>query len=151
MVAIAMCDDDYGVDEETVNTASYFNYKFNLKIWSGEDTIINHYFPYRYCEKKVFYNKFDLEFDINDIGEMFCPEVDLQKDNFTLEGTYSDDFNKFFEMEITLSDYGKEHIEEVANMIKRRSIEMLMFYLDTSVDHTIQKDPVKTVMIFFHI
>ena len=124
-------------------TAAYFKYTMNVIEWIGDDELIEHPFEFKQCETSDFYDMVNDAFDTNDLGGMICPSLD-ENSNFTLSGLYTDYYFKFIQLDITLSDYGVEHIDEVRGYMKENPLEMAIFFLDSAIDYENRKNALPT-------
>ena len=123
------------------NTSQYFTYKMNIVEWIGDDDLIAYPFSFKQCEPSDFYNVVDEAFENNDIGQYICPDF-FNNSNFTLEGLYTDYYFKFIELEIRLTEYALNNLNEVEEMMKENPLEMAIFFLDSAIDYENRKDAI---------
>jgi hypothetical protein len=118
----------------------YFNFSLKLKEWIGDDTIIIFPFGLKECEKSDFFNLVNESFDRIGINEILCPILN-ESVNFTLDGLYTDYYYKFFEIEIKLTEYGMNNLNELKNLMEKRRIEMAVYFIDTAIHYQNRKHP----------
>ena len=123
------------------NTSQYFTYKMNIVEWIGDDDLVAYPFSFKQCEPSDFYNVVDEAFENNDIGQYICPDF-FNNSNFTLEGLYTDYYFKFIELEIRLTEYALNNLNEVEAMMKENPLEMAIFFLDSAIDYENRKDAI---------
>ena len=123
------------------NTSQYFTYKMNIVEWIGDDDLVAYPFSFKKCEPSDFYNVVDEAFENNDIGQYICPDF-FNNSNFTLEGLYTDYYFKFIELEIRLTEYGLNNLNEVEDVMKENPLEMAIFFLDSAIDYENRKDAI---------
>ena len=124
-----------------LETQKYFTYKMNVVEWIGDDDLVEYPFSFKKCEASDFYNVVDESFETNDIGQYICPDF-YNNSNFTLEGLYTDYYFKFIELEIRLTEYSLQNMEEVRAMMKENPLEMAIFFLDSAIDYENRKDAI---------
>ena len=123
------------------NTSQYFTYKMNIVEWIGDDDLVAYPFSFKQCEPSDFYNVVDEAFENNDIGQYICPDF-FNNSNFTLEGLYTDYYFKFIELEIRLTEYALNNLNEVEAVMKENPLEMAIFFLDSAIDYENRKDAI---------
>ena len=123
------------------NTSQYFTYKMNIVEWIGDDDLVAYPFSFKQCEPSDFYNVVDEAFENNDIGQYICPDF-FNNSNFTLEGLYTDYYFKFIELEIRLTEYALNNLNEVEAMMKENPLEMAIFFLDSAIDYENRKNAI---------
>ena len=123
------------------DTKNYFTYSMNIVEWIGDDDLVAYPFTFKACEPSDFYSIVDDSFETNDLGGMICPVLD-ENSNFTLSGLYTDYYFRFIELEIRLSEYAMENIEEVTEYMKENPLEMAIFFLDSAIDYENRKDAI---------
>ena len=52
-----------------------------------------------------------------------------------MEGLYTDDYFKFLRINLSLSNYAMNHLDEVEKYLKKNPLEMALYYIDTTVDY----------------
>ena len=124
---------DYVYESEDVN---FFNYSVESIEWTGfgtsAQTIIAN-LELGHCTKEDFYNQIDIYFENNSIETLYCPKIN--NFNYTLEGLYTDDYFKFLRINLTLSNYAMNHLDEVEEYLKKNPLELALYYIDTTVDY----------------
>ena len=123
------------------NTSQYFTYKMNIVEWIGDDDLVAYPFSFKQCEPSDFYNVVDEAFENNDIGQYICPDF-FNNSNFTLEGLYTDYYFKFIELEIRLTEYALNNLNEVEAVMKENPLEMAIFFLDSAIDYENRKNAI---------
>ena len=118
----------------------YYNYSLVLKEWIGEDTIIEFPFGLKSCTHSDFFNLLNDTFDLNQLEKMLCPILN-ESTNYTLDGLYTDDYYKFFEIEIKLTDKGMGNLSGVKNKMQSRPIEMAVYFIDTAIHYQNRTNP----------
>ena len=118
----------------------YYNYSLMLKEWIGEDTIIEFPFGLKSCTHSDFLNLVNDTFDLNQLEKMLCPILN-ESTNYTLDGLYTDDYYKFFEIEIKLTDKGMGNLSGVKNKMQSRPIEMAVYFIDTAIHYQNRTNP----------
>jgi hypothetical protein len=128
--------DDYTYESEDEN---FFNYSVELIEWVGfnEDeippqTIIKN-LDVKLCDKEDFYYQVDNTFENIGLETSYCPNV--KNINFTLEGLYTDYYFKYLRINISLSNYGINHLNEVDTYLKKEPLEMAIYYIDSTIDY----------------
>ena len=122
-------------------TSNYFKYSMNIVEWIGEDDLVEYPFEFKQCDTHDFYDMVDETFETNDLGGMICPDLD-ENSNFTLAGLYTDYYFKFIRLDITLSEYAIQHLDEVSAYMKENPLEMAIFFLDSAIDYENRKDAI---------
>ena len=118
----------------------YFNYSITLKERFNKKKIIEYPFGLQKCSREDFLNKVNETFDRNHIYEMFCPILN-DSINYTLQGLFTDDYSKYIQLEIRLTEYGMYHFEEVRAFMQATPIEITMYFLDTGIDYRNRSTP----------
>ena len=118
----------------------YFTYSIILKEWIGKDKIIESFFNLKKCNYSDFSYVEINSFDVNHIEEMFCPILN-DSFNYTLEGLFTDDYTKFIQLQISLSDYAMNNLDELRNIMQTDPIEMVIYFLDTGIDYKNRSNP----------
>ena len=118
----------------------YFNYSLILKEWIGLNTIITFPFGLKQCNKSDFFNLVNESFERNNVGGMLCPILN-ESVNYTLDGLYTDDYYKFFEIEIKLTEYGMNNLNELKNLMEKRRIEMAVYFIDHAINYQNRHKP----------
>ena len=114
----------------------YFTYSMELIDWIGDnegeffDTKIN----LKTCEKEDFGNMVDYVFYSNDLNTMLCPIL-TNDINFTLNGLYTDFYFRFLRLNLSLSEYALNNIEETKKFLNENPLEMSIYFMDTSFDY----------------
>ena len=114
----------------------YFTYSMELIDWIGdnEGEMFSTNVQLKKCEKEDFNNMVDYVFYSNDLNTMLCPIItnDL---NFTLDGLYTDYYFRFLRLNLSISDYGLNHLEETQKFLINNPLEMSIYFMDTSFDY----------------
>jgi hypothetical protein len=111
----------------------YLNYDFYIS------TFINSVFTdnpmdVKKCEKSDFDDDLEEQFDKNKLSNFYCP--DFSKNiNFTLNGLYTDTYFQYIDIRVMLSSKATENFEHVKNLMAENPIEMILYYIDTSIDY----------------
>lgn len=123
------------------DTSKFFVYKMNIVEWVGEDDFQPYPFSFKKCETSDFYNLVDNAFETNDLKGYLCPNFN-NNSNFTLAGLYTDYYFKFIELEIRLSQYALEHMNDVIDYMSEKPLEMAVFFLDSAIDYENRKEAI---------
>ncbi len=118
----------------------YFNFSLKLKEWIGDDTIIIFPFGLKECEKSDFFNLVNESFERNNVGGMLCPILN-ESVNYTIDGLYTDHYYKFFEIDIKLTEYGMNHLNELNHLMEKRRIEMAVYFIDHAINYQNRHKP----------
>ena len=122
-------------DEDVlIELGKYFDFSFRFVEWIGERNITYIPFNYKRCEKSDFLNKVDEQFEINRIEDLFCPD-DSSIDNYTINGAYVDDYFRYIEVKVLLSEYSLKNFKEFQNIMLNTRLEMVLFFLDKAIDY----------------
>ena len=122
-------------DEDVlIELGKYFDFSFRFVEWIGERNITYIPFNYKRCEKSDFLNKVDEQFEINRIEDLFCPD-DSSIDNYTINGAYVDDYFRYIEVKVLLSEYSLNNFKEFQNIMLNTRLEMVLFFLDKAIDY----------------
>ena len=128
---------DYVYESEDVN---FFNYSVESIEWTGfgteAQTIITN-LELGHCTKEDFYNQIDNLFDDNALETLYCPKIN--NFNYSLDGLYTDYYFKFLRLNLSLSNYAMNHLDEVEKYLKNNPLEMALYYIDTTVDYQSQQ------------
>ena len=92
------------------------------------------------CTHSDFLNLLNKSFDLNQLEKMLCPILN-ESTNYTLDGLYTDDYYKFFEIEIKLTDKGMGNLSGVKNKMQSRPIEMAVYFIDTAIHYQNRTNP----------
>ncbi len=124
---------DYVYESEDVN---FFNYSVESIEWTGfgtsAQTIITN-LELGHCTKEDFFNQIDIYFENNSLETLYCPKI--KNFNYSLDGLYTDYYFKFLRLNLSLSNYAMEHLDEVEKYLKNNPLEMALYYSDTTVDY----------------
>ncbi len=86
------------------------------------------------CEQNDFADDLHEQFEKNKLSNFYCP--DFSKNiNFTLNGLYTDTYFQYIDLRVMLSSKAKENLDYVHSLMVRNPIEMILYYIDTSVDY----------------
>ena len=111
----------------------YLNYDFYIS------TFINSVFTdnplqVKKCEKSDFDDDLKEQFDKNKLSNFYCP--DFSKNiNFTLNGLYTDTYFQYIDIRVMLNSKAAENFDYVKDLMARNPIEMILYYIDTSIDY----------------
>ena len=119
----------------------YFHYSIIL-IESNDKEQINKYpFGIKKCVyENSFQEVYNQSFYKNNMNSMLCPIINSTV-NFTLDGLFTDNYFKYVQLDIHLTDYGMNNLDEVRNLMQKKPIEMVIFFLDTGIDYQSRKKP----------
>ena len=117
----------------------FFNYSVFLMEWIGEEKIIKTQIPTKSCTKEDFHHLVDGSFKKSDLDKLFCP--DWTGINYTLEGTYMDYYYKYIIIQIGLTEYALNNIEDAKSLFIKNPFEMAFFFLDNAIDYDNRSKP----------
>jgi len=127
-------------DDVLVKLEKYFDFSFRIVEWIGERNITYIPLNYKKCLKSDFYNKIDFEFEVNRVGDLYCPIIN-ETVNFTLNGYYVDNYFRYVEVKVLLSNYSMEHFNELEEIMMNNRLEMIIFFLDKAVNYENKTNP----------
>ena len=132
----------YQEDAKTAiyDAGKYFNFSIKIKEWIGVDEIYEYPFGLKKCTHSDFFDLVNSSFDMNGVGGMLCPILN-ESVNFTLDGLYTDYYYKFIELEVRLTEYGMNNLEEVRYFMQHNPIEMDIYFLDTAIHYQNRSKP----------
>jgi len=113
--------------------SGFLNYDFYIS------TFINSVFTdnpmhVKKCEKTDFDEDLREQFDKNKLSNFYCP--DFSKNiNFTLNGLYTDTYFQYIDIRVMLNSKAAENFDYVKDLMARNPIEMILYYIDTSIDY----------------
>ena len=118
---------------------SFFNYSIESIEWIGmiESEQIIQNLNISYCTKDDFSEEVYYSFEGLGLDTIFCPKI--KSFNYTLQGLYTDNYYKFLRLNLTLSEYGMKHLNEVDNYLKKNPLEMAIYFIDTTIDYENKK------------
>ena len=129
-------------DEDVlIELNKYFDFSFRFVEWIGERNITYIPFNYKRCEKSDFYNKIDEQFEINRIEDLFCPDSNSSNFNYTINGAYVDDYFRYIEVKVLLSNYSLNNFKEFQNLMMTTRLEMVLFFIDKAIDYENRTQP----------
>ena len=129
-------------DEDVlIELKKYFDFSFRFVEWVGERNITYIPFNYKKCEKSDFYNQIDEQFDINRIEDLFCPVSNTSNFNYTINGAYVDDYFRYIEVKVLLSNYSLNNFNEFQNLMMTTRLEMVLFFIDKAIDYENRTQP----------
>ena len=129
-------------DEDVlIELNKYFDFSFRFIEWVGERNITYIPFNYKRCEKSDFFNKIDEQFEINRIEDLFCPDSNSSNFNFTINGAYVDDYFRYIEVKVLLSNYSLNNFKEFQNLMMTTRLEMVLFFIDKAIDYENRTQP----------
>ncbi len=128
-------------DEDVlIKLGKYFDFSFRIVEWIEERNITYLPLNYKKCLKSDFYNKVDFEFDVNRVGDLYCPILN-ETVNYTLNGYYVDYYFRYLEVKVLLSDYSMKNYKELEDIMMNNRLEMIIFFLDKAVDYENRTNP----------
>ena len=116
------------------DSLKYFTYKLNLIEWVGIDELISKEIKFDFCNESNFPSSLYEQFEVNEINELYCPIIE-QNLNYSLDGLYTDDYYKFITIDLILSEYGQNNIDEVRKFLNENPLLMSFFFIDTAIDY----------------
>ena len=123
------------------DSKKYFNYSILLtELDDGANNKQNLHLGIKKCTKSDFLNDVNSTFEQNEINEMFCPILN-DTFNYSIEGLFTDDYIKYIQLEIRLTEYGMNNFEEVRRFMQKTPIEMSIYFLDTGIDYQNKSNP----------
>ena len=123
------------------DSKKYFNYSILLtELDEGVNNKQNFHLGIKKCTKSDFLNDVNSTFEQNEINEMFCPILN-DTFNYSIEGLFTDDYIKYIQLEIRLTEYGMNNFEEVRTFMQSTPIEMTIYFLDTGIDYQNKSNP----------
>ena len=123
------------------DSEKYFNYSIILTEWNeGGDNIQNLQLGLKKCTKSDFLNNVNSTFEQNKINEMYCPILN-DTFNYNIQGLFTDDYIKYIQLDIRLTEYGMNNFEEVRAFMQSTPIEMTIYFLDTGIDYRNKSNP----------
>jgi len=119
----------------------YFQYSIVL-IESTDKNQLNKYpFGVKHCEyENSFKEVYSQSFYMNNMNSMLCPIINSTI-NFTLDGLFTDNYFKYLQIDVHLTNYSMDNLEEIRNLMQKNPIEMVIFFLDTGIDYQNRKNP----------
>ena len=127
----------------------YFNYSMILKEVIEKTSIKNYPIELKYCLLSDFNGIINSSFYMNNIDKMFCPVLNNSL-NFTLDGLLTDNYYKYIQIEIHLTEYGMNNLEELRNILQKYPIEMTLFFIDTGIDYQNRKNPLPSFINYIN-
>ena len=125
---------------DVIGVEKYFNYDINGIEWIDENDFFYTNYYFKKCEYINDFNDIKKEiFELNQLDEMFCVS-NLSNLNLTLEGLYTDYYFKFLQIDVYLSNYSYNNLNEVKKFMNDNPLEMAIYFLDTAVDYKSQKN-----------
>ena len=134
----------------TYPNKDYFTYSAEFIDWIGDDdgTFSKTNIPLKLCEKSDFFNNVDYIFESNNIHSLFCPIIDDNL-NYTLDGLYTDYYFRYLTLNIQLSEYGLNNLDETRNFLKENPLEMDIYFIDSSYNFKSRKSFVTKKLNYF--
>ena len=71
---------------------------------------------------------------------MLCPILNDSFD-YTLQGLFTDNYIKYIQLEVRLTEYGMNNLEVVRRYMQKTPIEMTIYFLDTGIDYQNKRNP----------
>jgi hypothetical protein len=134
----------------TYPNKDYFTYSVEFIDWIGDEygSLYKTNVPLKSCEKDDFYNIIDYIFESNNIHSLYCPVI--SKDlNYTLDGLYTDYYFRYLTLNIHLSEYGLNNLDETKNFLKENPLEMAIYFIDSSYNFKSRKEFVSKKLNYF--
>ena len=122
------------------DSLKYFNYSIILTEWNDANNKQNFHLGLKKCTKSDFLNDVNSTFEQNEINEMFCPILNDSFD-YTLQGLFTDNYIKYIQLEVRLTEYGMNNLEVVRRYMQKTPIEMTIYFLDTGIDYQNKRNP----------
>ena len=123
------------------DSLKYFNYSIILTEWNDDaNKEQNFHLGLKKCTKSDFLNDVNSSFDQNEINEMLCPILNDSFD-YTLQGLFTDNYIKYIQLEVRLTEYGMNNLEVVRRYMQKTPIEMTIYFLDTGIDYQNKRNP----------
>ena len=124
-------------------TDNFHNYlKYSINLIEIKSQIKKKEFPIkvRKCSKMDFYNLLNNTFDKIELNNYFCSDINNNIE-FNLKGLFTNDIYKYLELNIELSDYGMNNINEFQNLIEDNPLEVIIYFSESTIDYTKRKKP----------
>ena len=86
------------------------------------------------CEQSDFADDLHEQFQKNKLSNFYCPDFN-KNINFTLNGLYTDTYFQYIDLRVMLSSKATQNLDYVHSLMVRNPIEMILYYIDTSVDY----------------
>ncbi len=131
-----------------IATERYFNITYTYSVVAGTK-FLKVPFQKKYCTGSDFHGLFDKEVESNRINTMLCP-VTSSGGEFIIEGGFQETSMKYFTIELGLTEYAKNHMEELKNEMLSKPMQMSMFFTDQEIDYEKKEDPVSQVLFNFY-
>ena len=112
---------------------NYFNYSMEIIDWIGENDFLYYNLNLKKCTTEDFYDEVNNVFKELGLETLICPEI--KNVNYTLEGLYTDNFYRFIRINLSLSDYTMNNLEELKLYLKNTPLDMVIYFKDTSIDY----------------
>ena len=96
----------------------------------------------RHCVYSDFFNEFNETFDSLGLETFWCPN----EQNYTVQGIYSDDAFKYYEISIASGADSLDNYEDIQNTLINNECDFNMYFVDVAVDLYDYKRPIKRFM-----
>ena len=96
----------------------------------------------RHCLYSDFFNEFNETFDSLGLETFWCPN----EQNYTVQGIYSDDAFKYYEISIASGADSSDNYDDIQNTLINNECDFNMYFVDVAVDLYDYKRPIKRFM-----
>ena len=99
------------------------------------------------CQKSIFYNKFDHEFDSLELNKYFCY---INKE-YDIRGIYNDEIFNFFEFRLEIID--ENNFNNLSTILKNNECKFNFYYIKNAIDLEDFNNPIKSYILnkFFYL
>ena len=96
----------------------------------------------RHCEYGDFFNEFNKTFDDIGFSNLYC----INETYNSVQGIYSDDIFKYFEISISSNEDTKENFDLLNEVLQNNECDFNIYFVDVAVDLYDYKNPIKRFM-----
>ena len=96
----------------------------------------------RHCNYSDFFNEFNDTFDSLGLDTFWCPN----EQNYTVEGIYSDDRFKYYEISILSGMDTMDNYDDIQHTLLNYECDFNMYFVDVAVDLYDYRNPIKRFM-----
>lgn len=96
----------------------------------------------RHCEYGDFFNEFNETFDDIGFSNLYC----INETDSSVQGIYSDDIFKYFEISISSNEDTKENYDLLNEVLQNNECDFNIYFVDVAVDLYDYKNPIKRFM-----
>ena len=96
----------------------------------------------RHCEYGDFFNEFNKTFDDIGFSNLYC----INETDNSVQGIYSDDIFKYFEISISSNEDTKENFDLLNEVLQNNECDFNIYFVDVAVDLYDYKNPIKRFM-----